>query len=127
MAQSKDKPKLGYVTIATVHRREEARVIAAKLAAASIDCSLVDERDTTQLAFGKLGLGEIKVQVNRQDATRALQRLHDQGGETNTSATADDSPQCVQRLHNYFTGWKLTVLEGAALIAVAGLLAMLLY
>lgn len=127
MAHATDKPKLGYVTIATLHDRQEARQITAKLEASAIECLVVDERGTAQLALGKLGFGEIKVQVKRQDVTHALQLLHGQGDEAGTNATMDDSPRRVRRIHNAFTGWKRTVLEVAALIALAGLLALLLF
>jgi hypothetical protein len=127
MAHATENSKIGYITIATVHQRQEARLIAAQLAAAAVECLLVDERDTAQLALGKLGLGEIKVQVKRQDVTRALQLLHGQGDEANTSATVDDAPRRVRRASCHFTGWKRTVAEFAALIAVAGLLALLLF
>lgn len=127
MAHATDKPKVGYITIATVHKRQEARQIVAKLEASAIECLLVDERGTAPRPFGKPGVGEIKVQVKRQDVTRALPLLHDPGGAARTSATADDAPRRVQRASFRFTGWKRTVAEIAALIAVAGLLALLLF
>ncbi len=125
MAHATENSKIGYITIATVHQRQEARSIAAKLAAAAIECLLVDERNTAQRALGKLGLGEIKVQVKRQDVKRALQLLHGQGDEAN--ARGDDLPRRVRRASFRFTGWKRTVAEFAAIIAVAGLLALLLF
>ncbi len=127
MAHATENSKIGYITIATVHRRQEARLIAAKLAAAAVECSLVDERDTAQLAFGKRGGGEIKVQVKRQDVARALPLLHGRSGPAGTNAVVDDAPRRVPRASFGFTGWRLTVAEGFALIAVAGLLALLLY
>ena len=127
MAHATENSKIGYITIATVHQRQEARAIAAKLAAAAIDCLLVDEPDTAPRPFGDRGTGEIKVQVKRQDVSRAVPLLHDRGGAAGASATVDDAPRRVQRASFHFTGWKRTVAEGFALIAVAGLLALLLY
>ena len=95
MAHAKDNSKVGYITIATVHQRQEARLIAAKLEAAAIDCLLVDERDTAPLAFGKLGVGEIKIQVKRQDVARTLPLLHVEGDKSGASATADDAPRRI--------------------------------
>ena len=128
MAHAKDNSKVGYITIATVHQRQEARLIAAKLEAAAIDCLLVDERDTAPLAFGKLGVGEIKIQVKRQDVTRSLQLLQGQGSQAGTSATVNDAaPRRMPRVSLRITGWKRHVAEFVAIVAVAGLLALLLY
>jgi hypothetical protein len=128
MAHATENSKIGYITIATVHQRQEARLIAANLAAAAIECLLVDERDTAQLTFGKRGGGEIKVQVKRLDVTRSLQLLQGQGSQTSTSATVNDAaPGRVPRASFRFTGWKRTMAEAAAIIAVAGLLALLLF
>jgi hypothetical protein len=127
MAHATENSKIGYITIATVHQRQEARLIAAKLEAAAIECLLVDERASASRSLGKLGGGEIKVQVKRLDVTRSLQLLQSQGSEASTSAVVDDAPRRVQRASFRFTGWKRTVAEFAAIIAVAGLLALLLY
>ena len=127
MAHAKDNSKVGYITIATVHQRQEARLIAAKLETAAIDCLLVDERDAAPLAFSKLGVGEIKIQVKRQDVARTLPLLHVEGDKSGASATADDAPRRVPRVSFRITGWKRHVAEFVAIIAVAGLLALLLY
>ena len=127
MAHATENSKLGYITIATVHQRQEARSIAAKLAAAAIECLLVDERDTAPRPFGKLGVWEIKIQVKRQDVSRALPLLHDRGDATGTSAPVDNARRRMQRASFRFTGWKRTVAEFAAIIAVAGLLALWLF
>ena len=127
MAHATDNSKLGYVTIATVHGRTDARAIAAQLEAAAIECLLVDERGRAQLALGELRLGEIKVQVNRRDVSRALQLLRGHENQSSVSAAERDSPRREPRRFDRITGWKLTLLEAAALIAVAGLLALLLY
>ncbi len=127
MAHATENSKLGYITIAMVHQRGEARLIAAKLEAAAIDCLLVDERDTAPRPFSKPGVGEIKVQVKRQDVARALPLLHVAGAAAGARASVGDPPRRVRRASFHFTGWKRTVAEVIALIAVAGLLALLLF
>ena len=128
MAHATENSKLDYITIATLHQRREARLIAAKLAAAAIDCLLVDERDTAPRPFGKPGGGEIKVQVKRQDVSRALPLLHVGGDAAGASAPVnDDAPRRAPRASFRFTGWKRTVAEAAAIIGVAGLLALWLF
>ncbi|MSP37681.1 MAG: hypothetical protein EXR70_04240 [Deltaproteobacteria bacterium] len=124
MAHAADNSKLGYITIATVHRRQEARLIAAKLEAAKIECLLVDDRDA---ATGALGTGEIKVQVQRQDVARALPLLRDGGDEVSTSAPIEAKPKHVPRITFALTGWKRTALEVVTLISLAGLLALWLF
>jgi hypothetical protein len=128
MAHATENSKIGYITIAMVHQRAEARLIAAKLEAAAIECLLVDEPASAPRPFGKLGVGEIKIQVKRQDVSRALPLLHVGGDTAGASAPVnDDAPRRVPRASFHLTGWKRTVLEAAALIAVAGLLALLLF
>jgi hypothetical protein len=127
MAHATDRPKVGYVTVATVHDRHEARAIAEKLEAAAIECLLVDERGTIPLGLGKLGLGEIKVQVTRRDVSRALQVLRGQVDKSKLTVVDTGAPGPIQRIVDALTGWKLILLQAIALVAVAGLLAMLLY
>jgi hypothetical protein len=127
MAHATDRPKVGYVTVATVHDRHEARAIAEKLEAAAIECLLINERSMAPLALGKLGLGEFKVQVTRRDVSRALQLLRGQVDKSKLTVVDAGSAWRVRRMLEGLSGWKLTMLEAIALVAVAGLLAMLLY
>ncbi|HYA28488.1 MAG TPA: DUF2007 domain-containing protein, partial [Acidobacteriota bacterium] len=108
MAHATDRPIVGYVTVATIHDRQEARAITAKLEAAAIDCLLVDERGMASLALGKLGLGEIKVQVNRRDVSRALQILRADANKPSIILAPVDSARRLQRVFGRLTGWKLT-------------------
>src|SRR5215475_12019502 len=121
MAKATEKRRVGYVTIATVRSRDEARRIASKLEPAGIASLLAMEPDpATRWPMG-LRFGGIKVQVLRPDARRAVQLLRQKEDEPGKH---DSDFPAVKRWHRLrIAGWKRTAVELLGIIAVAGLLA----
>lgn len=126
MAKATDQSKTGSVTVATVRAREEAQHIASKLAAAGIACFLTAERDPdTQIRVKRFK--EIKVQVSRADAQRAVQLLRDK--ETDAGAPRCGNEAYARRLGTVWPvkGWRQAVLGIVAMVGLAALLAAWLF
>ena len=129
MAKATDQSKAGSVTVATVRSRQEATPIASKLEAAGIASNLTVERDPdtpTKRNRGK-EIGEIKVQVSRADAQRAVQLLRD---KVNDSAARPWDGEFVARQSGTWLpvkGWRQAVLGIVAMVGLAALLAAWLF
>ena len=122
MADATDKPRISYVTIATLHDRAEARPIVSILAAAGIRCLLTDENEVVAGAPAGGRRVEFKVQVSRADVSRALELLNDHARATN--------PPMVRSARRHAVNFRIAsgrglVLALIGLIGAAGLLALL--
>ena len=120
MAKATDRPKAGDVTVSTVRSRGEARGLAAQLEAAGIECALVEERLTA--GGGRYRSGGIKVQVDRNDAKRAIELLRAQHGALNPAAI--NAPGSRARFQLPADGWLRTSLEAGVIVAAATILAV---
>jgi hypothetical protein len=129
MAKATDQSKAGSVTVATVRAREEAQRIASKLEAAGIACILTVERDPDTPTKGNRGkeISEIKVQVSRADALRAVQLLRDK--ENDGAARPRDDEFVARRSRTWLPveGWRQAVLGIVAMVGLAALLAAWLF
>jgi len=123
MAKATEKSKIGYVTIATVRNRDDARRITTKLESAGIDCSLIDERGSMIGGLGRLRFGGIKVQVERSNVTRAVQLLRDKANDEGSKFHHSASVQRALRIRLGLNGWQQAAIEITVLAAVAALLA----
>ena len=121
MAKATDRAKAGDVTVSTVRSRTEAHRMAAQLEAAGIDCALVVERLTVPAGAGRSPSGGIKVQVDRNDAKRAIELLRAQRGALNPAVGKPAGARTKFQLPA--DGWLRTSLEVAAIIAAAAILA----
>lgn len=121
MAKATDRPKAGDVTVSTVRSRGEARRLAAQLEAAGIECALVVERQTVPAGAGRYPSGGIKVQVDRNDAKRAIALLRAQHGALNPAAI--NAPGARARFQLPADGWLRTSLEVGVIVAAATILA----
>ena len=126
MAKATDQSKTGSVTVATVRGRDEAQPIAQKLEAAGISCILTVERDLDRAVKGQR-FKEIKVQVSRADALRAVRLLRDKdddGGEPRQGIEF-----IARRLGAWLpvADWRQVVLGIVAMIGIAALLAAWLF
>jgi hypothetical protein len=126
MSNATKKPEVGSVTIATVGTEEEARKVTAALDAGGIKWTKTRERGSTGDGSAKRPLAGIKIQVSSADARRAVQFLSERGGHTEA-----ESPRMwatrPSRWHIGVDSWKRSAIEVAALVAVAGLLAALVF
>ena len=122
MANPTDQSKTGSVTVATVCDREEARPISNKLEAAGIACTLTMEHGVDKRIQGNR-FREIKIQVSRADATRAVQLLREkdeQGGAELGDAKTGAPPPPDTRMRP--ADWRR---EAVGVIAIVGLAALL--
>lgn len=126
MAKATDQSKTGSVTVATVRAREEAQRLAGKLEAAGIACFLTAERDLDRPIKGNR-FNEIKVQVSRADALRAVQLLRDKDIEAGARPRARGF--FARRLGTGLPikGWRQAVLGIVAMVGLAALLAAWLF
>jgi hypothetical protein len=123
MAKATEKSKIGYVTIATVRSRDDARRITAKLESAGIECSLIEERVSVVGGLSRLRFGGIKVQVERSNVIRAVQLLRD---KANDGASKSDNGASFWRAFRVRLGlndWHRAAIEIAVIAAAAALLA----
>ncbi|MBM2805210.1 MAG: hypothetical protein HW419_3103 [Deltaproteobacteria bacterium] len=130
MAKATDQSKTGYVTVATVRSRAEARQLAAKLESAGIDSLLTVERAGESASAKYRWFNGVKVQVSRTDVQRALHALQQSRAQEDKSAPrerkselAAGSSPCQLNLGN----WQEAVIAVCAIIAVAALLALWLF
>ncbi len=126
MAKATDQSKAGSVTVATVAARDEARQIANKLEAVGIASVLTAEQDLdTQNRRHRFS--EIKVQVSRADAMRAVQLLREKDG--GASAPSGDAASVPQRSINLLgrADWRHGALGIVAIIGLAAFLAAWLF
>jgi len=126
MAKATDQSKAGSVTVATVRAREEAQLIASKLEAAGIACVLTVERDPVRPTQGH-GFKEIKVQVSRADALRAVQLLRDKEDDATPRRREDEfvAQRSAARLRG--GDWRQAAMGLIALVGLAVLLAAWLF
>ena len=127
MANAAEKPQVGTVTIATVKSRAEARRITSRLQSAGIGCLLIDERGAPVGGLGQLQFGGIKVQVRRADVTRAVQLLGGIGNNAGAGSPGRAHPRSSWRSPIKLDGWRRTAVEIAAIVAFAGMLAMIFF
>jgi hypothetical protein len=126
MAKATDQSKTGSVTVATVRAREEAQRIARHLEAAGISCILTAERDLdTPMTANRFK--EIKVQVSRADAPRAVQLLRDKEMESGARPRGNEFFARRSGAGLSVDGWRQTALAIIAIIALAALLAAWLF
>ena len=127
MAKATDQSKTGYVTIATVRSRAEARQIVAKLESAGIESLLNVERAADSASTKYRWFSGVKIQVSRSDVPRALHTLQLSRAEPDENAPRRRRSENTTRssrfqlnLHN----WQEAAIVVGALIAVAALLAL---
>jgi hypothetical protein len=126
MAKATEKSTIGYVTIATVRSRDDARRMTTKLESAGIECSLIDERSSMIGGLGRLRFGGIKVQVERSNVTRAVQLLRDKASD----GSKPRHGALVRHPFHFRHGlnvWQTAAIEIAAIVALAILLAAWLF
>ena len=127
MSNATKKPEVGSVTIATVGNEEEARRVTAALDSGGIKWSKTKERGSAGEGAAKRPLAGIKIQVRSADARRAVQLLSEKGGPEQPISSGAAAPRRRVRLNIGVDGWKRSVIEVAALVAVAGLLAAMIF
>jgi hypothetical protein len=127
MSNATKKPDVGNVTIATVGSEEEARRVTAMLDSAGIKWTKTKERGSTGEGAAQRRVGGIKILVSSSDARRAVHLLGEKGSNDRPSPPRDDSAPRVTRWHIGIDGWKRSAIEVVALVAVAGLLAALVF
>jgi hypothetical protein len=123
MADATDKPRISYVTIATLHYRAEAQPIVSTLAAAGIRCLLTDESEVVAGVPAGDRQVEFKVQVSRGDVGRALELLSNHARASSPSVVSSPRRRVVS-IH--IGAGRGLVLALVGLIGAAGLLALLL-
>jgi len=122
MGKATERAKTGNVTIATVRRSDEARQVAARLEAAGIEWGIVEERRTVLASGGGYRAGGIKVQVDRNDAKRAVELLREQHGAA--PSPEDRTFHVGAKRQVRAVRWWRTALEAGAILALAALLAL---
>jgi hypothetical protein len=129
MSNATKKPEVGHVTVATVGTEEEARRVTAALEAGGIKWTKTRERGSTGEGAAKRPLAGIKIQVGSSDARRAVQLLGEKGGHEPPPPRSPSSATKRRRARWNLgvDGWKRSAIEVAALVAVAGLLAALVF
>ena len=127
MAKATEKSTIGYVTIATVRSRENARRMTTKLESAGIECSLIDERSSAIGGLGRLRFGGIKVQVERSNVTRAVQLMRDKENDDNSKLRHGAFVRHSFRLRLGLNGWQRAAIEIAVIVAAVVLLAAWLF
>ena len=127
MSNATKKPEVGNVTIANVGNEEEARRVTAALETGGIKWTQTRERGAAGEGGAKRRLAGIKIQVSASDARRAVQLLSEKGSNEGTGSPPGDAAQRAPRVKIGVDGWKRSALEIAALVAVAGLLAALVF
>jgi hypothetical protein len=127
MAKATEKSKTGYVTIATVRSRDDARRMTTKLESAGIECSIVDEKSSMIGGLGRLRFGGIKVQVERSNVTRAVQLLRDKTNDDGSKLQHNAFVRHPFRMRLGLNGWQRAAIEIAVIVAVAVLLAAWLF
>jgi hypothetical protein len=126
MARATEKSTIGYVTIATVRSRDDARRMTTKLESAGIECSLIDERNSIIGGLGRLRFGGIKVQVERSNVARAVQLLRDKARD-GSKPRHGAFVQHAFRFRLGLNGWQTAAIEIALIVALAILLAAWLF
>ena len=126
MAKATDQSKTGSVTVATVRAREEAHHIAGKLEAAGIACILTVERELDTPVHGNR-FKEIKVQVSRADAPRAVQLLRDKDDHVGALPRGDEFIARRSGASLPVQGWRQAALGIVAMVGLAALLAAWLF
>lgn len=127
MSNATKKPEVGNVTIATVGSEEEARRVTATLDSAGIKWTKTKERGATGEGAAKRPLGGIKILVSSSDARRAVQLLGEKGSNERPVSTRANPARRFTRWHIGIDGWKRSAIEVVALVAVAGLLAAVVF
>jgi hypothetical protein len=130
MAKATDQSKTGYVTIATVRSRAEARQLAAKLESAGIESLVTVERAADSPSTTNRWFNGVKVQVNRSDVQRALHALQlsrAEGDESTPHGRKSESATGFSRFQLNLANWQEAVLAVGVIIAVAALLALWLF
>ncbi len=125
MANARDRAKAGTVTIATVRSREEAFRVVRQLDGAGVECTLLEERLTVPAGDAGYPSGGIKVQVDRNDAKRAIELLRAHHYDLNAAANKVSAPRHRRRHHG--GSWRRTALEAGLLLGAATLLAVLFF
>jgi hypothetical protein len=127
MAKATEKSKIGYVTIATVRSRDDARRMTTKLESTGIECSLIDERSSMIGGLGRLRFGGIKVQVERSNVTRAVQLLKDKANDDGSKLHHGAFIPHAFRIRLGLNGWQRSAIEITVVVGVAMLLAAWLF
>jgi hypothetical protein len=127
MSNATKKPEVGNVTIATVGSEDEARKVTVALESGGIKWSKTKERGSAGIGPAKRPLAGIKIQVSAADARRAIQLLSEKGGSVRPVSPRIASTHRLTRWHVGLDSWKRSAIEVAALVAVAALLAALLF
>jgi len=127
MAKATDQSKTGYVTIATVRSRAEARQIVTKLESAGIESLLTVERAAESTSTKYRWFSGVKIQVSRSDVQRALHALQMSRAEQAESAPQEcksENATGASRFQLNLNSWQEAAIVVSAIIAVAGLLAL---
>jgi len=127
MSNATKKPEVGTVTIATVATEEEAQRVTNALDSGGIKWTKTKERGSTGQGAAKRPLAGLKIQVSSADARRAVQLLSEKGAHERPSSPGRAAARPGIRWRIGADGWKRSAIEVAALVAVAGLLATLVF
>lgn len=130
MAKATDQSKTGYVTIATVRSRAEARQLVTKLESAGIESLLTVERATETASSRYRWFNGVKIQVSRSDVQRALHALQMSRAQQDESAPQErksENATGASRFQLNLNTWQEAAIALGAMIAVAALLALWLF
>ena len=131
MANTTEKFRSGYVTVATVRSRDEARKLENKLTAAKIESLVIDAREPKSRRGTMVPAGEVKVQVDRAQVQAALEVLRSaagaaEGRSRNRPPKRADLDE-MRPVSMGAGGWRKAALEIAALVGAAALLGALVF
>lgn len=129
MSNATKKPEVGHVTIATVGSDEEAQPVTAALDAGGIKWTKTKERSSPREGAAKRRLAGIKIQVSASDARRAVQLLSEKGSQEPPSSASPrgGTTRAAPRRQFGAHGWTRSAIEVIALVAAAGLVAVLVF
>lgn len=131
MANTTEKFRNGYVTVATVRSRDEARKLENKLTAAKIESLVIEAREPKNRRGKMVPAGEVKVQVDRAQVQAALEVLRSAAGAAehrspNRPPKRADLDE-MRPVSMGAGGWRKAALEIAALVGAAALLGALVF
>lgn len=131
MAKTTEKFRNGYVTVATVRSRNEARKLTTKLTAAKIETLVIDAREPKDRRGKLFPAGEVKVQVDRAQVQAALEVLRSAAGAAEAgSPNRPSRPAHLDEMRPVSIGaggWKKAALQIAAMVGAAALLGVLMF
>ena len=81
------------ITIGRFNRLMDAYLVASRIESEGIECFLPDEMLAKSIRKNFIGTSEIKLQVRREDATRALRILKEEPFDTSDNVLKVSDPE----------------------------------